>query len=370
MATAPLSGLDLLATAVMLVDSNLAVRYVNPAAENLFEFSSVSAIGTTLGRLFADDTVLAAAVGYARANNCGYTEHDIALEPFGRARLHLACTVTPVESNVAGGAFLLEFRQIEAQLKIAREERMLDQSRANRELIRNLAHEIKNPLGGIRGAAQLLERELDRPNLAEYTQVIMKEADRLQLLMDRLLTPHRLPKPALLNVHEVLERVRSVIHAEFPQGIAIERDYDASLPPIKGDKEQLIQAVLNVARNAAQAIAAGATPEPSGGRIELTTRIARQATLARKRYRHAAVLRIRDNGPGIPESIRDRIFDPLVSGREGGSGLGLTIAQTFVSQHHGTITVESRPGDTCFTILLPVEDKDEGGRRKAEGRVA
>jgi len=355
-----LSGLELLATAVMLVDGNLTVHYVNPAAENLFEFSNASAIGATLGRLFADDTVLAAAVGYARANDCGYSEHDIALEPVGRAQLHLACTVTPVEHDVAGAAYLLEFRQIEAQLRIAREERMLDQSRANRELIRNLAHEIRNPLGGIRGAAQLLERELDRPNLAEYTQVIIEEADRLQVLMDRLLAPHRLPQPALLNIHEVLERVRSVIHAEFPRGIAIERDYDASLPPIKGDREQLIQAVLNVVRNAAQAIAAGGTPGPSGGRVELTTRIARQATLARKRYRHAVVVRIRDNGPGIPESIRERIFFPLVSGREGGSGLGLTIAQNFVTQHHGTIAVESRPGDTCFTIVLPVDDSGHG----------
>ncbi|MDH5535033.1 MAG: nitrogen regulation protein NR(II) [Betaproteobacteria bacterium] len=360
MTPAALSGLDLLATAVMLVESDLTVRYVNPAAENLFEFSSASATGTTLGRLFADDTVLAAAVGYARANDCGYSEHDIALEPVGRAHLHLACTVTPVEHDVAGGAFLLEFRQIEAQLKIAREERMLDQSRANRELIRNLAHEIKNPLGGIRGAAQLLERELDRASLGEYTQVIMKETDRLQVLMDRLLAPHRLPQPTFLNVHEVLERVRSVIHAEFPQGIAIRRDYDASLPPIKGDKEQLIQAALNIVRNAAQAIAAGGTLDPAGGCIELTTRIARQATLARKRYRHAVSLRIRDNGPGIPESIRERAFYPLVSGREGGSGLGLTIAQNFISQHHGTITVETRPGDTCFTILLPVDDSSNG----------
>lgn len=356
MTAAALSGLDLLATAVMLVDGQLIVRYVNPSAENLFAFSSTSALGVPLGRLFADDTVLAAAVGYARANDCGYTEHDIALEPAGRPPLHLSCTITPVEHELPGAAFLLEFRPIEQQLKIAREERMLDQTHANRELIRNLAHEIKNPLGGIRGAAQLLERELDRAELHEYTQVIMKEADRLRVLMDRLLAPHRLPKRAPVNIHEVLERVASVIGAEYPAGIAIHRDYDASLPPIKADKEQLIQALLNIARNAAQAMDTSA----GGGRIDLTSRIARQATLARKRYRHAVAVSIGDNGPGIPESIRERIFYPLVSGREGGSGLGLTIAQNFVSQHHGTISVESKPGATCFTVLLPVDADVDG----------
>ena len=345
-------GLDLLATAVMLVDEKLAVRYMNPAAENLFELSSNNVAGFALGKLFSEDAKLAPAIGYARENNCSYTEHDLALSVAGRSPLHLACTVTPVEL-MNTSAFLLEFRHIEQQLKIAREERLLDQSRANRELIRNLAHEIKNPLGGIRGAAQLLERELERPNLHEYTHVIMKEADRLQSLMDRLLAPHRLPKLARLNIHEVLERVRSVILVEYPQGVVIRRDYDSSLPLLKGDKEQLIQAVLNIMRNAVQAL-------QGKGEIRVVTRIARQVTLARKRYRHAIALQILDNGPGIPQAIRERIFYPLVSGRDDGSGLGLTIAQNFVNQHHGTITFESVPGNTCFTILLPVDDVGNG----------
>ena len=248
---------------------------------------------------------------------------------------------------------LLEFRHIEQQMKIAREERLLDQSQANRELIRNLAHEIKNPLGGIRGAAQLLDRELERPNLHEYTQVIMKEADRLQSLMDRLLTPHRLPQPAPLNIHEVIERVRSLILAEYRQGIMIRRDYDTSVPLIRGDKEQLIQVVLNIVRNAAQAMNAK-------GQITLRTRIARQITLMRKRYKHALELSIMDTGPGISEEIRERVFYPLVSGREGGSGLGLTLAQTFVTQHGGTIGFESKPGKTTFTLLLPISHGENG----------
>jgi two-component system nitrogen regulation sensor histidine kinase GlnL len=238
---------------------------------------------------------------------------------------------------------------------------MLNLSKANRELIRNLAHEIKNPLGGIRGAAQLLDRELERPALHEYTQVIMKEADRLQSLMDRMLTPHRLPQSAPLNVHEVLERVRSLLIAEFPRGFSISRDYDVSLPLVTGDKEQLIQAVLNVARNAAQAITGGgknAGERP--GEIGLRTRVVRQVTLARRRFRHVVAVEIWDTGPGIPEELRERIFHPLVSGREGGTGLGLTLAQTFVNQHHGLMSFESAPGNTCFTILLPAEEPGNG----------
>ncbi len=354
MAMSARSGLDLLTTAVMLVDESGSVRYMNPAAENLFGLSSHNAEGEHLDTLFKGGSALTAAIGYARDNNCSYTEHGVTLSANGHAPVHVSCTVTPVEFNAAAPSdgYLMEFRHTEQELKIARDERMLDQSQANRELIRNLAHEIKNPLGGIRGAAQLLDRELERPALHEYTQVIMKEADRLQLLMDRLLTPHRLPQPAQVNVHEVLERVRSVILAEFA-GIAMPRDYDTSLPAIEGDREQLIQAMLNIARNAAQAITAH--PRRQGkGEIRLKTRIARQVTLARKRYRHAIEVLIIDNGPGIPEAMRERIFYPLVSGREGGSGLGLTLAQNFISQHQGTVTFESAPGATLFSVLLPV----------------
>ncbi len=350
MAVAALAGLDLLATAIVLVDQDLTVYYANPAAENLFELSSKSLVGHTVKEIFRDDPVLSAALDYARTNHCSYTEHDLKIGAAGRGRLQLSCTISPIELEgwtEGWQGLLLEFRYIEQQLKIAREERLLDQSQANRELIRNLAHEIKNPLGGIRGAAQLLERELERPGLHEYTQVIMKEADRLQSLMDRLLTPHRLPQPAPLNIHEVLERVRSLILAEFPRGIVIRRDYDTSLPLLTGDKEQMIQVVLNIVRNAAQAMDAK-------GQIRLRTRIARQVTLARKRYRHALELQITDSGPGIPEAMRERIFYPLVSGREGGTGLGLTLAQTFVTRHRGTITFDSQPGNTTFTLLLPI----------------
>jgi two-component system nitrogen regulation sensor histidine kinase GlnL len=248
---------------------------------------------------------------------------------------------------------LVELIEIEQQTRQDREERAQEQVQANKELIRNLAHEIKNPLGGIRGAAQLLQMEVESKGLGEYAQVIIHEADRLQALVDRLLAPHRKPHVVGdVNIHEVCERVRSLILAEFPKGLAVDRDYDASIPDLRGDREQLIQAVLNVAHNAAHAL--GERIAAGDGRIMLRTRVARQVTLGKQRFRLALELHIEDNGPGIPESIRDRIFYPLVSGREGGSGLGLTLAQTFVTQHQGTIDCDSEPGRTLFKITMPL----------------
>ena len=346
MSFSPFSGLDLLGTPVILVDDELCIAYANPAAEDLFAFSLKSVIGHGLAQLFIDSGELVATLEGALGQNWSYTGRDLTLTRPAHASLHLSCMITPTEASAA--RLLIEFRPMEQQLKLAREQRQRDQQQANRELIRNLAHEIRNPLGGLRGSAQLLERELDRPELREYTQVIIKEADRLQALMNRLLTPHRQPQVAPLNIHEVLERVRSLVQAEFPNGLHVERDYDASLPDLHGDKEQLIQAVLNIVRNAAQAL-------NGKGEIEFRTRAARQVTLAKQRYKLALELQVVDNGPGIPEELRERIFYPLVSGRDGGSGLGLTLSQTFVQHHHGTIECDSRPGRTCFTIMLPLE---------------
>jgi two-component system nitrogen regulation sensor histidine kinase GlnL len=260
--------------------------------------------------------------------------------------------VTPIASG--GAALAIEFKHIDQQLRIAREQRLLEQQQANRELIRSLAHEIKNPLGGIRGAAQLLETEADPRTFSEYTQVIIGEADRLQALVDRLLAPHRKPHVvATVNIHEVTERVRALIDAEFTRGLVTERDYDASLPEFQGDREQLIQAVLNIARNAAEALAdrAAATGD---ARIVFRTRVSRQTTIGKQRWRLALELHVEDNGPGVPESLRERIFFPLVSGREGGSGLGLTLAQTFIQQHHGIVEFESEPGRTLFKVVIPI----------------
>jgi two-component system, NtrC family, nitrogen regulation sensor histidine kinase GlnL len=346
MANSAFSGLDLLATPVILVDDDLRIVHANPSAEDLFAFSLKNVIGQALTHLFIDSAELVAGLDEVLGHNWSYTGRDLTLTRPGQASLHLNCLITPTETSAA--RFLIEFRAMDQQLKLAREQRQLDQQQANRELIRNLAHEIRNPLGGLRGSAQLLERELDRLELREYTQVIIKEADRLQALLDRLLTPHRAPQNAPLNIHEVLERVSALILAEFPDGIRIERDYDASLPDLHGDKEQLIQAVLNVVHNAAQAL-------NGKGEITLRTRARRQVTLAKQRYRLALELQVTDNGPGIREELRERIFYPLVSGRDGGTGLGLTLSQTYVQHHRGTIECDSMPGRTCFTIMLPLE---------------
>jgi two-component system, NtrC family, nitrogen regulation sensor histidine kinase GlnL len=341
-------GLELLATAVILLSDELGICYANPAAENLFELSKRQLVGHSAGSIFGEAPALFQAVDKALASGASYTEQELELAVTGKLKLHLSCTVSVVDT--LGATLLLEFRHIDQQLKIAREERLLEQQQANRELIRSLAHEIKNPLGGIRGAAQLLEHELDRPQLIEYTQVIIGEADRLQTLVDRLLTPHRLPKFRRTNIHELLVRVGSVLQAEFPQ-ILIHSDFDISLPEFEADPEQLTQALFNIVRNAAQALEG-----ISGVReIRLRTRVARGITLAKRRHRLALALSVEDNGPGVPEAIRDRIFFPLVSGREGGSGLGLTIAQTFIAQHNGAIECESVPGHTIFTVLLPLE---------------
>jgi two-component system nitrogen regulation sensor histidine kinase GlnL len=268
------------------------------------------------------------------------------LERPGKEALSLWTLASQLNPSI--GALLLEFREHDKRKRVDREERLIDSAQANRELVRNLAHEIKNPLGGIRGAAQLLQSELDSADLREYTEVIIKEADRLQDLVDRLLAPHRKARVlAEVNIHEVCEHVRSLLLAEYPRGLAIIRDYDISIPDLTGDREQLVQVLLNLVRNAAQAL-------QGRGRIELRTRIARQVVIAKQLSKLALDLHVIDDGPGIPEELRERIFFPLVSGRDGGTGLGLTLAQTFVQQHGGLIECISRPGRTEFRILLPL----------------
>jgi two-component system nitrogen regulation sensor histidine kinase GlnL len=347
MSLAPsIPSLEALATAIILLDAEARIAYLNPAAEALFGVSSKNLLGHPLQHSFTHTEQLAFAMQQALINQGTYIEHDLILGTPIEGKLHLLCSVTPLHGN--RHHLLLEFHPIGRPLKLAREEQMLDQTQANRLLLRNLAHEIKNPLGGIRGAAQLLEQELEKPTLREYTQVVIQEADRLRSLMEKLLTPQHTSHITELNIHEVLERVRSLVTAEMPDELVIDRDYDASLPPLLGDKEQLIQVVLNIVRNAAQAL-------QGRGTIVLRTRFARQVTLMKKLHRLAVMVQIEDNGPGIPVHLHDKIFYPLVSGKAEGHGLGLTLAQDFVSQHHGIIEFESEPGRTCFTVTLPVK---------------
>ncbi|MBA4193259.1 MAG: PAS domain-containing sensor histidine kinase [Comamonadaceae bacterium] len=343
-------SLDLLATLVAVVDPQGHVLFANAALEDALGMSRRSITGARMQDCFTDPALLDNALTGARGNEFAALRYDAFLRRLAHDPLPVHVVVAQTESNAE---VVVELLPLEQQTRQEREERLIDQAQANKELIRNLAHEIKNPLGGIRGAAQLLQMDLESKELIEYTQVIIHEADRLQSLVDRLLAPHRRPHVVGdVNIHEVCERVRSLILAEFPRGLRVVRDYDISIPEFRGDREQLIQAVLNIAHNAAQAlsdrIAAG------DARITFRTRVGRQVTFGKQRYRLALELHVMDNGPGVPDSIKDRIFFPLVSGRDGGSGLGLTLAQTFVQQHHGLIECESTPGHTDFKILIPL----------------
>jgi two-component system nitrogen regulation sensor histidine kinase GlnL len=342
------AGLENLSTGVLVLDGDDRILHLNPAAETLLGVSGALFAGQRAGEAFERSPELSMALRTVRDTGETVIEHELDVAVGGHPPIRLGCSVSPME--VPPGGLVVELRAVDPHLRIARLEQARLQQEANRELLRNLAHEIKNPLGGIRGAAQLLERELPRESLREYTQVIIKEADRLQSLMERLLTPHRMPRFGAVNIHEVLERVRSLVLAETP-GVRLRRDYDVSLPEISADAEQLIQAVLNIARNAVQAITGNGHGE---GEIVFRTRVARQIMLESRRYRLGLRVEIIDNGPGIPEDIREQIFYPLVSGREGGSGLGLAMAQTLVVQNHGSLECESRPGHTVFAMFLPL----------------
>jgi len=342
---------DWLPTPIAVLTNEGVIVFVNAELEDVIGQSRRSLEGQSFINFFTDSKPLKHALAGAKANEFAALRYDSELLRI-KHEDSLPVHVIVAQSDLPG-EIIIELLPIQQQTKQDREERLLDQAQANKELIRNLAHEIKNPLGGIRGAAQLLEMEMDSKELTEYTQVIIREADRLQILVDRLLAPHRRPHVVGdVNIHEVCERVRSLIVSEFPKGLRVIRDYDISIPEFRGDREQLIQAVLNIAHNAALALA----EKVNEGTAELKfkTRIARQSTFGKQRYRLALELHVIDNGPGVPDSIKDRIFFPLISGREGGSGLGLTLAQTFVQQHHGSIECESVTGRTDFKILIPL----------------
>ena len=346
--------LDQMPNAIMVFEAeSQQLVYVNPAAESALDLSRKSLEGQSVHDLFGGNEALNRMIAEVKLGHVVAQRQELVLHSLpGSIHQELIQAHIVVAALEDPDLLLMEWFPIDQQLRSARDERVTQQVESNKQLMRNLAHEIKNPLGGIRGAAQLLEFELPDQGLREYTQVIIKESDRLQTLVDRLLAPHRKAHVIeAFNVHEALERVRSLVLAEFPKGLKIIRNYDTSLPDVMGDREQLIQATLNIVHNAAQAL----SEEIIAGvaQIELKTRVARSVTIAKQRYKLAMDLHVIDNGPGIPEEMIERIFFPLVSGREGGSGLGLTLAQTFVQQHQGFIACDSRPGRTDFHIQIP-----------------
>jgi len=339
--------LDNLSTAVVVLDCELTVVLANPAAEALLDLSAKQARGQGLSRLLPRAQAYARLIRRVLRDRQALTERDLWIELAEKRFVNVDCTVTPL---LGSGRLhvLIELTALSGQKRITREEHLLAQNESVRALLRGLAHEIRNPLGGLRGAAQLLERELDDDSLTEYTQVVIREADRLQDLLKRLLGPPALPDFRRLNLHEATERVYALISAEAPTGVNVVRDYDPSIPELSLDLDMLIQAVLNVAVNAVQAVS-------GAGQVILRTRVHRQSTIGTRRHRLVAAIDVIDDGPGIPELLNETLFYPMVSGRVDGTGLGLSIAQSLVNQHAGLIEFSHTGEGTTFSILLPVE---------------
>lgn len=344
---------DHLNSAVLLVDGDLRLKYINSAGEMLFAISAHRFLGQPVDELFHSPELLDEILG-ALESGRPFTKRELPLSVGYAHRVTVDVTATPISEEEMESELLLEFNQVDRQLRISREEGLLAQNVATRALVRGLAHEVKNPLGGLRGAAQLLERQLPSDELKEYTQIIISEADRLQTLMDRMLGPAALPQKRPVNVHEVLERVRQLVVAEFGGELEIVRDYDPSIPNLLADRDQLIQAVLNIVRNAVQA--AG-----TGGTIIMRSRALRQYTIGARMHKLVAKIEIVDNGPGIPPEMLESIFLPMVTGRPDGTGLGLPLAQSLINMNGGLIECDSRPAHTVFTILLPIIGEHENG---------
>ncbi|MHB1141480.1 MAG: nitrogen regulation protein NR(II) [Sulfuricaulis sp.] len=340
--------LDNLTTAVLTFDADLRLTSINPAGEMLFEISAKKAVGQKLAELLPHARLATRTLSQTLESRHPVTARGVPLKLPGHRIITVDCTVTPL-TDAGPDALLVELTQVDRLLRLARDENMLERQAANRAVMRGLAHEIKNPLGGLRGAAQLLERELPDQALREYTRIIIHEADRLRNLVDRMMGPHKPLKKQPVNIHEILEHVRKLMLVEVPVGLSLERDYDPSLPEFEGEPEQLIQAVLNIVRNSAEAI-------QHLGVIRLRTNIERNFTIGQKRHRLVLRADIEDSGPGIPEDIQDHIFYPMVTGKAGGTGLGLSIAQDIVAKHGGLIECHSRPGHTVFSIYLPLEN--------------
>ncbi|SEI66684.1 two-component system, NtrC family, nitrogen regulation sensor histidine kinase GlnL [Allopseudospirillum japonicum] len=343
--------LDNLSTAILLLDAKLNIQYLNPAAEMLLAASLARTSGQPLYQVFTEpeeglDTLEASTI-----SGHPFTKREAVLLLHNGDQVIVDYTVNPLPEKHQS-PLLVEIYPRNRVLRISREEDLLAKQETVRVLVRGLAHEVKNPLGGLRGAAQLLERALPSPELKEYTQIIISEADRLRNLVDRMLGPRQPLQKDSVNIHAVLERVHTLIKAEAGDQVRFVRDYDPSLPEFLGDQEQLLQALLNIVRNALQAVQEAGQ---ANGRIVLRTRAKRQFTLGQERHRLIGQVKIIDNGPGIPADILEKIFYPMVSGRAQGTGLGLSIAQSILQQHQGLIECRSEVGHTEFTLLIPLD---------------
>ena len=345
--------LDNLSTAIIVTDADYAIVYANHAAQTLLQLSKKQLLSFSLYQFFTDQSLDYSRLKETLTEGDGFSDSEAQLSLVDGRFVTAELTVTRIERDCRD-CLMLEIKKIDQQKRISQESLQWAQQQAARDLIRGLAHEIKNPLGGIRGAAQLLDKELNNPSLQEFTQMIIEQSDRLRNLVDRLLGPNHLPSFNWHNVHRVLETVRTLVSLDDEHHIEFIRDYDPSIPDLWIDKDMIQQAVLNIVRNSMQAL-----KELDGdGQIRLITRIERQMTIHGQRFPLVAEIKVIDNGPGIPTELKDTIFYPMVTGKRDGSGLGLSIAQTLIDHHRGKIEVESWPGHTEFTIYLPIDKKE------------
>jgi two-component system, NtrC family, nitrogen regulation sensor histidine kinase GlnL len=342
--------IDALSTGIILLDAQLCPIYANVAAQDLLAFSLNQSRGRPFEYCLAESNGLITILRRSLQNGQGFADRELVVKPVGAPKEQrvIDVTITPLE-GLTGMHLLLELADATQRQRISRENDLLARLDSSRLMIRQLAHEIKNPLGGLRGAAQLLDRELPSDALKEYTSVIISEADRLTALVDSMAGPNRPIQKTVLNVHEICEHVYHLLRGEAPAGVTVERDYDPSLPTAMLDRNQLVQALLNVARNALQAVS-------ESGRIILRTRALSNVSIGTRRHRLVACVQVEDNGPGVPSELRTSIFYPLVTGRTNGTGLGLAVAQELVTRHGGLIEFESEPGRTIFQLLLPLEE--------------
>ncbi|MEY4718296.1 MAG: hypothetical protein RL563_914 [Pseudomonadota bacterium] len=344
--------LDHINEAILMFDRDLILIYINPAGEILLADSAKHLLGYPAHKLFKSaHTSLFADLLQRLHQNEPLVDREVILDRMSQS-ITVNLSATPILENGELYEILIELQQVDRHLRITKEEQILAQQNTSRMLVRGLAHEIKNPLGGLRGAAQLLDQELNDPELKEYTQIIIAESDRLQDLMDKMLGPNKPAHKSPLNIHEVMERVRQLVSAETSHHIKLSTDYDPSIPELYADKNQLIQALLNIVRNAIQAI-------QGEGNIQIRTRVQRYMTIGRKLYKLAIKIDIVDDGPGIKPELMGQIFYPMITGRAEGTGLGLSIAQSLINQHDGLIECESEPGNTVFSIFLPLTENPE-----------
>ncbi|HBE91192.1 MAG TPA: PAS domain-containing sensor histidine kinase [Gammaproteobacteria bacterium] len=343
-------------TAVLLFGRDMQLLAINPAGENLLQASTRMLVGRSADMIFSSSERCRKTLVTAAEENRAITRRELSLHISPGNDIIVDCSVTPVVQDRGKPELIVEITRIDRLMRLAREDYLQSQYEATRNVLRGIAHEVKNPLGGLRGAAQLLDMEISDPELKEFTQIIIREADRLSGMVDKMAGPNKMLQLEPVNIHTVTEDVRGLVAAEFPDLVRLETDYDPSLPDIRADHDALVQVILNLSRNAVQAMLDA--PDATNGapnRLIYRTRVASKFTIGNTMHRMVLRLDIEDNGPGIPNDLQDTVFYPLITSKAEGSGLGLSIVQTIISQHNGLVEFISKPGKTVFSIYLPLE---------------